>query len=80
MDLTLDDPSPDLLALDDALLELEQKHPDKAQLVKLRYFAGLTVDEAAQAMGISRRTAGRSWSYARAWLYARINSHVGEKA
>jgi RNA polymerase sigma factor (TIGR02999 family) len=75
MELTLDDPSPDLLALDEALLELEQKHPQKAQLVKLRYFAGLTMDEAAAAMGISPRTAGRAWSYARAWLYARINDH-----
>jgi RNA polymerase sigma factor (TIGR02999 family) len=73
MELTVDDPPPDLLALDEALLELEQKHPDKAQLVKLRYFAGLTMDEAALAMGISRRTAGRVWAYARAWLYARIN-------
>src|SRR5947209_476612 len=79
MDLTVDDPSPDLLALDEALLELEQKHPEKAQLVKLRYFAGLTMDEAALAMGISPRTAGRAWSYARAWLYARIHSHTGER-
>src|SRR4051794_38159465 len=75
VELTLDDPSPDLLALDEALLELEQKHPQKAQLVKLRYFAGLTMDEAAKAMGVSPRTAGRAWAYARAWLYARINDH-----
>jgi RNA polymerase sigma factor (TIGR02999 family) len=74
MELAVDDPSPNLLALDEALLELEQKHPAKAQLVKLRYFAGLTMDEAAQALGISPRTAGRAWSYARAWLFARINS------
>jgi RNA polymerase sigma factor (TIGR02999 family) len=74
-ELTVNNPPPDLLALDEALLELEQKHPEKAQLVKLRYFAGLTMDEAAQAMGISPRTARRVWAYARAWLYARINSH-----
>jgi RNA polymerase sigma factor (TIGR02999 family) len=73
IDLAVDDPSPDLLALDEALLELEQQHPEKAQLVKLRYFAGLTMDEAAQAIGISPRSAGRAWSYARAWLYTRIN-------
>ena len=68
-----EDASPDLLALDEALGELEQKHPQKAQLVKLRYFAGLTMEEAARAMGISVRTAGREWAYARAWLYARMN-------
>jgi DNA-directed RNA polymerase specialized sigma24 family protein len=42
--------------------------------VKLRYFAGLTMEEAAQALGISVRTAGRSWRYARAWLFSRITS------
>jgi RNA polymerase sigma factor (TIGR02999 family) len=73
MEFTVDEPSPDLLALDEAIVELEQQHPQKAQLVKLRYFAGLTTEQAAQAMGISVRTAGRSWAYARAWLYARIN-------
>lgn len=76
-ELAAGDRSPDLLALDEALVELEQKHPDKARLVKLRYFAGLTMDEAARAMGISPRTAGRAWSYARAWLFARIHSHPG---
>jgi RNA polymerase sigma factor (TIGR02999 family) len=70
--------SPDLLALDEALGELEQKHPEKAQLVKLRYFAGLTMEEAAQAMGISVRTAGRAWAYARAWLYARMDGEDGD--
>ena len=79
IELAVDDGSPDLLALDEALLELEQKHPDKAQLVKLRYFAGLSMDEVAQAMGISSRSAGRAWAYARAWLYNRINSGVQEK-
>jgi RNA polymerase sigma factor (TIGR02999 family) len=80
VELTLDAPSRDLLALDDALRELEQKHPDKAQLVKLRYFAGLTMDEAARALGISTRTAGRAWAYARAWLYARIHPGDAGKA
>lgn len=74
VELTADDPSQDVLALDEALREFEQKHPEKAQVVKLRYFAGLTMDEAAQAMGISPRTAGRGWAYARAWLYARISA------
>ena len=61
-----------LLALDDALTELATKHPQKAQLVKLRYFGGLTMEEAAQALGISIRSAGRSWAYARAWLHTEL--------
>lgn len=69
---TVADPPHDLLALDEALTEFAEKHPEKAQLVKLRYFAGLTTEEAAQALGVSVRTAGRDWAYARAWLYARI--------
>jgi RNA polymerase sigma factor (TIGR02999 family) len=64
--------SDDLLALDEALTEFAQKHPEKAKLVRLRYFAGLTVNEAAQALGISTSTADRHWTYARAWLYRRI--------
>ena len=63
---------PDLLALDEALTKFEQKFPDKAKLVKLRYFAGLTVPEAAQAMGLSIRTAERDWTYAKAWLLKAI--------
>jgi RNA polymerase sigma factor (TIGR02999 family) len=62
----------DLLALDEALAELTQAHPEKAELVKLRYFAGLTVTEAAQVLGIAASTADRHWTYARAWLYRRI--------
>lgn len=71
---TVNDPPDDLLALDEALTALEQNHPEKAQLVKLRYFAGLTMDEAAQALDMSPRTAGRVWRYARAWLYARVEA------
>ena len=74
LDLTVGDPPDDLLALDEALAEFAREHPEKAQLVKLRYFAGLTMDEAAQALGISPRTAGRNWAYARAWLFSRITS------
>jgi RNA polymerase sigma factor (TIGR02999 family) len=63
-------PSPpeDLLALDEALAKLEVHDPDKAQLVKLRYFAGLSEEEAARALGISRTTAHRHWRYAKVWL------------
>jgi RNA polymerase sigma factor (TIGR02999 family) len=72
--LTTDDPPDDLLALDEALRELAEKLPANAQLVKLRYFAGLTTQEAAEALGISERTARRNWAYSRAWLYSRIQS------
>src|SRR5215831_16765254 len=57
-----------LLALNDALTDLADKDPIKAELVKLRHFAGLTIEEAAQALGISTTTANRHWAYARAWL------------
>jgi RNA polymerase sigma factor (TIGR02999 family) len=62
----------DILALDDALTELTRQHPAKAELVKLRYFAGLTLTEAAQVLGIATSTADRYWTYARAWLYRRV--------
>lgn len=58
----------ELLALDEALTRLTEKDPLKAELVKLRYFAGLTSDQAAEALGISPSTADRHWIYARAWL------------
>jgi RNA polymerase sigma factor (TIGR02999 family) len=61
-----------LLALDEALRLLEQEDASKAELVKLRYFAGLTFDEAAHALGISVTTAKRHWIYARAWLYGKM--------
>jgi len=56
----------DLLALNDALTELEVQHPQKAQIVKLRFFAGSSLEETAQILGISRATTQRSWAYARA--------------
>jgi RNA polymerase sigma factor (TIGR02999 family) len=61
-------PSPRLLALDEALDRLAAIEPRAAEVVKLRYFAGLTVAEAASALGISPRTADSDWAYARAWL------------
>jgi RNA polymerase sigma factor (TIGR02999 family) len=62
----------DVVAVDEALSELAGAHPDKAELVKLRYFAGLTLAEAAAALGISTATADRRWRYARAWLARRL--------
>ena len=61
-------PSIDVLAVDEAVTQLAHKDPKKAELVKLRYFAGLTLPEAANALGISTPTAERYWRYARAWL------------
>ena len=59
----------ELIAIDDALQELGRKNQPCAEFVKLRFFTGLTLDEAAAAMGIARRTANRYWAFARAWLY-----------
>jgi RNA polymerase sigma factor (TIGR02999 family) len=64
----LPEPAEDLLALDDALVKLAAAHPEAAELVQLHYFAGLTVPEAARSLGVSPRTAGRLWAFARAWL------------
>jgi RNA polymerase sigma factor (TIGR02999 family) len=61
-------PDVDLLALNEALEKLEKQDPRKAQLVKLRFFTGFTIDEAAQALGISASTADNDWAYARCWL------------
>jgi RNA polymerase sigma factor (TIGR02999 family) len=67
-------PGPDdqLLAIDEALNRLAALDKDKAELVKLRYFAGMTIEEAAGALRISEATAKRWWVYARAWLYAEV--------
>ena len=64
--------SDDVLALHEALEKLEQRDRQKADLVKLRYFAGLTMGQAADALGISPATAHRHWNYARAWLHQEI--------
>jgi RNA polymerase sigma factor (TIGR02999 family) len=66
-----DDPV-DLLALDEALAKLEREDAAKAKLVKLRYFAGLSVEEAATMLEVSRATADRWWAYARAFLYCEM--------
>ena len=62
----------DILALDEALQQLAEEQPQKAELVKLRFFAGLTIEEVAQAMNISTATAGRMWRYARTWLAEKL--------
>jgi DNA-directed RNA polymerase specialized sigma24 family protein len=67
-------PDDELLALDEALQKLDAEEPEKARLVELRYFPGLTGEQAAEVLGISPTTADRHWAYARAWLGARIRS------
>ena len=68
-DLGFEENLPDVLALDEALAELERRDVRMASVVKLRFFAGLTVDETARASGLSPRTVKREWTLARAWLY-----------
>jgi DNA-directed RNA polymerase specialized sigma24 family protein len=63
----------DLLALDEALTRLEAMEPQVAELVKLRYFAGLTIPQAAARLGIAPRTADAWWSYAKAWFQAALH-------
>jgi RNA polymerase sigma factor (TIGR02999 family) len=65
-------PPEELLALDEALERLKRQDPIKAKLVTLRYFAGMTIEQAATVLGISRVTAHRYWTYARAWLHQQI--------
>jgi RNA polymerase sigma factor (TIGR02999 family) len=74
----LPEPREDLLALDEALRKLAAAHPQAAELVQLLYFAGLTPPEAARTLGVSPRTAGRLWTYARAWLRREIEC-TGER-
>jgi RNA polymerase sigma factor (TIGR02999 family) len=66
------EPAEDLLTLNEALDQLAREDPRKAELVKLRYFTGLSVQEAAEVLGISRATADRYWAYAKVWLYCAI--------
>jgi RNA polymerase sigma factor (TIGR02999 family) len=72
-----DDSAEELLALDEALTQLEQDEPETASVVKLRYFTGLTIEEAAAVAGVSVRTANRHWAYARAWLFQQLSGEGG---
>jgi RNA polymerase sigma factor (TIGR02999 family) len=64
---------PSLLAIDEALARFAEREPKKAEFVRLRYFAGLPLQDAARVLGISEATAKRWWVYARAWLYRALN-------
>ena len=72
--MAIEEPGDDLLALDEALDKLAAEDDKLAELIKLRYFAGLNLDQIAEIMGIGRRTADRYWALGRAWLYRRIAS------
>lgn len=72
IEIALDADDEQLVALDEALTQLAVEDPDAARLVHLRFFAGLTLGDAAASLGFARRTAERQWTYARAWLYARL--------
>ena len=73
LEVAIDTPSEDLIVLDEALDNLAKEDSVCAELVKLRYFAGLTLRDAAKSLGISRRTADRQWAYARAWLFDQLS-------
>ena len=67
-------PTDDLLAIDKALDRLAEEDPQKAEVVKLHFFTGLSIEETARCLNISRATADRYWAYARAWLYDHLNT------
>jgi RNA polymerase sigma factor (TIGR02999 family) len=69
----LEPPPADVLAVHEALAELEERDPLKAQIILLRYFTGLTMDETAAILGIAERTLDRHWRYLRAWLMKRLS-------
>jgi RNA polymerase sigma factor (TIGR02999 family) len=71
-DAPVPESGPDLLLLDEALERLRAESPQKAEVVQLRFFAGLTMPQAAEAMGVSLATAERWWTVARAWLFAEL--------
>ena len=72
-DLAIESPVEDLLALDEALRKLESDDPDKAKIVMLRFFAGLTMKEIALDLRVSITTVEREWRYIRAWLYKELD-------
>ena len=72
IEIALNTPADELLDLDEALEKLASEYPDCIELVKLRFFAGMSHGEAAEALGLARRTADRYWAYARAWLHQQL--------
>ena len=72
IEIATPEPSLDVVAIDEALARFEQIDKLKADLVKLRYFAGLTIPQAAEVLGVSSATADRYWAFARAWLHTEL--------
>jgi RNA polymerase sigma factor (TIGR02999 family) len=79
-DLPVSAPPEELLEINEALEHLEQVHPEEAQLVKLRYFVGMTLEEAAELMQVSTRTADRMWAFAKAWLQRSLQNDMSERS
>jgi len=79
LECVAEQPSEELLALDQALSKLSEQEPLKADIVKLRYFAGLTAEQTAEVLNIAKATADRYWAYARAWLFNEIRKSSYEK-
>jgi RNA polymerase sigma factor (TIGR02999 family) len=71
-DIAIEDPPEDLIALEEVLVKLTEEEQIVADVVKMRYFAGLTLEQVAENLGITRRTVDRYWAYARAWLHQEI--------
>jgi RNA polymerase sigma factor (TIGR02999 family) len=71
--LEVNGPNDDVLAVNEALEQLAKNDPPTVELVKLHYFAGLTLEQAADVLGLTHRTAYRDWAYARAWLYRKLS-------
>ena len=76
IDIALNTPADDLLDLDEALECLASEYPESAELIKLRFFAGMSLGEAATVLGLARRTADRHWAFGRAWLHQRLRQDL----
>ena len=79
IDFPVEPPSHDILVFEEALAKLAAEDPAKAELVRLRFFGGLSVEDAGRVLGVSRATADRYWSYARVWLYSELNEAGSRK-
>jgi RNA polymerase sigma factor (sigma-70 family) len=79
LDLAAEPEPEEILAFDEAISRLESETPDAARVVRLRFYGGLTVEQTAEAMGVSSRTVHREWTYARAWLFRELEPGAREQ-
>lgn len=77
VDVAIDTDEDTLLLVNESLEKLAKDHPDAAQIAKLRFFGGLTLEEAGQVLGVTERTAKRYWAFARAWLFDKLSETLG---